>query len=160
MLTILFYTFILAFSGVLQPLRQLVTFWHFAYYVSLFTWLVSAMMSVSVHDVRVQCTAAEINTFQPPEGQTCGDYAGAFASASMAVLYNPGASKDCYFCQFSVADVYLAALNMSYSDRWRNFSLLLVYTVFNIAAFTCAFYLYSGPGLVQNMKKFLKAGAK
>lgn len=160
MLTVLFYTFILAFSGVLQPLRQLATFWHFAYYVSPFTWLVSAMMSVGVHDVPVQCAAAEINIFQPPEGQTCGDYAGAFANASMAVLYNPVASKDCQFCQFSVADVYLAALNMSYSERWRNFGLLLAYTVFNVAAFTCCFYLYSGPGLVQTMKKLLKVRTK
>lgn len=66
MLTVLFYTFILAFSGVLQPLGQLVTFWHFAYYVSPFTWLVSAMMSIGVHGVHVQCAAPEINIFQPP----------------------------------------------------------------------------------------------
>ncbi|KAJ4312514.1 hypothetical protein N0V94_007407 [Neodidymelliopsis sp. IMI 364377] len=156
MLTVLFYTFILAFSGVLQPLRQLITFWHFAYYVSPFTWLVSAMMSTGVHNVQVQCAAVEINIFQPPEGQTCGDYAGAFAEASMAVLYNPTALKDCQFCQFSVADVYLGALNMSYHNRWRNFGLLLVYTIFNIAAFTCCFYLYSGPGLVGVIKKLSK----
>lgn len=158
MLTVLFYTFILAFSGVLQPLGQLVTFWHFAYYVSPFTWLVSAMMSIGVHGVHVQCAAPEINIFQPPEGQTCGDFAGAFANASMATLYNPEANKDCQFCQFSVGDIYLAALNISYDDRWRNFGFLVIYTVFNIAAFTCGFYLYSGPGLAKTMRKFRKRG--
>ncbi|CAN9268425.1 unnamed protein product [Alternaria sp. RS040] len=157
MLTILFYTFILAFSGVLQPLSQLVGFWHFAYYVSPFTWLVSAMMSTGVHDVPVQCTAAETNVFQPPQGQTCGDYAGAFANASMAILYNPDASQDCQFCQFAVADVYLGALNMSYDDRWRNFGFLIVYTAFNVAVFTLGFYLYSGPGLGSTLKRVFKA---
>jgi ATP-binding cassette subfamily G (WHITE) protein 2 (SNQ2) len=156
MLTILFYTFILAFSGVLQPLSQLVGFWHFAYYVSPFTWLVSTMMSTGVHNAPVQCTAAETNIFQPPEGQTCGEYAGAYANASMAALYNPEASQDCQICQFAVADVYLRALNMSYDDRWRNFGFLIVYTVFNVVVFTLGFYLYSGPGLMNTLKRVFK----
>lgn len=156
MLTVLFYTFVLAFSGVLQPLRQLVTFWHFAYYVSPFTWLVSAMMSIGVHDVPVHCTATEVNIFQPPEGQTCGQYAGAFSNASMATLRNPGATQDCQFCQASVGDVYLAALNMNYDHRWRNFGFLVAYTAFNVAIFTLGFYLYSGPGLKKALQKLLR----
>lgn len=156
MITTLFYTFILAFSGVLQPLRQLVNFWHFAYYISPFTWLVSAMVSAGTHDVAVRCTVSETNIFQPPQGQTCGEYAGAFASASMAVIYNPNAEQDCQFCQFAVADMYLAAMNMSYNDRWRNFSLLIAYTAFNLAAFTGGFYLYTRPGLFKKVKDLLK----
>ncbi|OAL47624.1 ABC-transporter [Pyrenochaeta sp. DS3sAY3a] len=154
MVTILFYTFILAFSGVLQPLRQLVGFWHFAYYVSPFTWLVSALMSAGTHGVPVMCSAAETNIFQPPEGMTCGQYAGAFANATMAAIYNPESKQDCQFCQFSVADVYLAAVNISYDDRWRNFGLLLVYTAFNVVAFTAGVYFYSGPGSLKNVKAF------
>ncbi|KAH6613067.1 ABC-2 type transporter-domain-containing protein [Boeremia exigua] len=156
MLTVLLYTFVLAFSGVLQPLRQLVSFWNFAYYVSPFTWLVSAMMSIGVHDVPVQCTAMEINIFQPPAGQTCRDYAGAFANASLATLLNPEATHDCEFCQASLGDVYLAALNMSYNHRWRNFGFLVAYTVFNVAMFTFGFYLYSGPGLKKTLRKALR----
>jgi ABC-type multidrug transport system permease subunit len=73
----------------------------------------------------------------------------------MAQLLNPSAGQDCQFCQYAVADVYLAALNMSYDDRWRNFGFLIVYTVFNIAVFTLGSYLYSGPGLVKTMKGLL-----
>jgi ABC-type multidrug transport system permease subunit/ABC-type multidrug transport system ATPase subunit len=155
MLTILFYTFILAFSGVLQPLSQLVGFWHFAYYVSPFTWLVSAMFATGVHDVPVRCTQQELNIFQPPQGQTCGEYADAFVKTNMAQLLNPSASQDCEFCQIAVGDVYLAGLNMSYDDRWRNFGFLIVYVVFNIAVFTVGFYLYSGPGLVRTVKRLV-----
>ncbi|CAG5179318.1 uncharacterized protein ALTATR162_LOCUS9143 [Alternaria atra] len=156
MLIILFYTFILAFTGVLQPLQQLVGFWHFVYYVSPFTWLVSTMMSTGVHDVPVRCTVAETNIFQPPQGQTCGEYAGVFANASMVALYDPKVRQFCQFCQYAVTDVYLGALNTSYDGRWRSFCLLIVYTVFNIAIFTLDFYLYSGPRLVNTLKRSFK----
>ncbi|KAJ4289885.1 hypothetical protein N0V90_011218 [Kalmusia sp. IMI 367209] len=145
MTTILFYTFILAFSGVLQPLGQLVKFWHFAYYVSPFTWLVSALMTTGTHGVLVRCAPAEINVFQPPQGKTCGEYAGAFANSTMASIYNPDAIQDCEFCSVSVADVYLSSLNMVYGDRWRNIGLLFIYIIFNILVFTVGFYLHSGP---------------
>ncbi|KAF2021680.1 ABC-transporter [Aaosphaeria arxii CBS 175.79] len=146
MMTILFYTFILAFSGVLQPLQQLVNFWHFAYYVSPFTWLVSALMSAGVSGVRVRCAPAEINIFQPPQGTTCGEYAGTFAKMTGAAIYNLEASKDCQFCRYEVADAYLATVNMDYGDRWRNVGLLVAYICFNVCVFTLGFYLHSGPG--------------
>jgi ABC-type multidrug transport system ATPase subunit/ABC-type multidrug transport system permease subunit len=152
MLTILLYTFILAFSGVLQPLSQLVNFWHFAYYVSPFTWLVSALMFAGTHNVPVRCAPTEINIFQPPNGTTCGEYAGAFATASFAAIYNPDAMQDCEFCQLTVSDTYLASMNIFFTDRWRNVGLLVVYTVFNIIFFVIGFYLHSGQGTMARLK--------
>jgi ATP-binding cassette subfamily G (WHITE) protein 2 (SNQ2) len=114
------------------------------------------MMSTGVHDVPVRCTVAETNIFQPPQGQTCGEYAGVFANASMVALYDPKVRQFCQFCQYAVTDVYLGALNTSYDGRWRSFCLLIVYTVFNIAIFTLDFYLYSGPRLVNTLKRSFK----
>ncbi|KAF1965177.1 hypothetical protein BU23DRAFT_593783 [Bimuria novae-zelandiae CBS 107.79] len=151
MVTILFYTFILAFRGVLQPLSQLVKFWHFAYYVSPFTWLVSTFMTAGTHGVAVRCAPAEVTTFQPPEGRTCDEYAGAFANATMAVINNPEATQNCEFCSISVADAYLSSLNMDYGDRWRNIGFLTVYIVFNVLIFTAGLYLHSYP---ISLKKF------
>ncbi|KAI9834089.1 MAG: hypothetical protein M1819_003374 [Sarea resinae] len=153
MLTILFFTFILAFTGVVQPLAQLVGFWHFAYYVSPFTWLVSAIMADGVHDVPVKCAAAEVNIFQPPQGQTCGSFAGAFAEASMAAIYNPDATADCEFCRYKVADVYLAGVNMSWDDRWRNVGFLCAYIVFNTVLFFLCYYLHSEIGFPRIIEK-------
>ncbi|KAL2010264.1 hypothetical protein VTN00DRAFT_6071 [Thermoascus crustaceus] len=124
MLTILFYTFILAFTGVVQPLPQLVKFWHFAYYVSPFTYLVSAMISTATHGVPVRCAESKINVFNPPDGMTCGQY----------------------FCRFSVSDVYLAGINMFYKDRWHNFGYLCAFTAFNTVLFFTAYYLNSRVG--------------
>lgn len=146
MLTILFYTFILAFTGVVQPLPQLVKFWHFAYYVSPFTYLVSAMMSTATHGVPVRCAEPEINIFNPPDGMTCGQYAGQFAQATLAAIYNPDATENCQFCRFSVSDVFLAGVNMSYEDRWHNFGYLCAFTAFNTVLFFTAYYLNSQVG--------------
>ncbi|GME58261.1 ABC transporter-like protein [Neofusicoccum parvum] len=146
MLTILFYTFILAFSGVVQPLLQLVKFWHFAYYVSPFTWLVAALMTTGAHDVPVNCAAVEVNVFQPPDGQTCGEYASAFAAAAGGAVYNPLATADCQYCRYAVADVFLQGLNMVYADRWRNLGYLCAYTAFNVGFFFVAYYLHSEIG--------------
>ncbi|CAO2657983.1 Nn.00g072430.m01.CDS01 [Neocucurbitaria sp. VM-36] len=156
MLTTLFYTIILAFSGVLQPLSQLVKFWHFAYYASPFTWLVSAFMSVGTHEVPVRCSVAETSIFHPPNGMTCREYAGAFANASMAVIYNPDAKQDCQFCPYAVSDIYLATVNMFYDDRWRNFGVLLVYIAFNISVFFLGFYLHSGPISIKKIKDIFR----
>lgn len=143
MLTILFYAFILAFSGVLQPLGQLVGFWHFAYDVSPFTWLVSAIVTDGLHDAPVKCAPEEVNIFQPPPGMTCGQYAGAWANASLASIYNPQATSDCEFCRYSVADVYLEGVNMKYSERWRNVGILIAYIAINTVLFFSAYYLRS-----------------
>jgi len=140
MMTILFYTFILAFNGIVQPLAQLDKFWHFAYYVSPFTWLVSAIMSTGTHKVPVRCSAAEINVFQPPKGMSCGKYAGAFAKGTMAALYNPSATKNCQFCRFGVSDAYLGAANISWDDRWRNVAFMGAYIAFNISLFLITTY--------------------
>lgn len=143
MLTILFYTFILAFSGVVQPLVQLIKFWHFAYYVSPFTWLVSALMATGTHNTSVQCSAVEVNVFQPPEGKTCGEYASTFAAVAGGAVYNPQATSDCQYCRYAVADVFLQAYNMVWDDRWKNLGFLWVYTAFNVFAFFVAYWLHS-----------------
>jgi ATP-binding cassette subfamily G (WHITE) protein 2 (SNQ2) len=144
MLTILFYTFILAFSGVLVPLTQLPQFWHFAYYVSPFTWLVSALMTTGTHDVQVECSELELNVFQPPTNMTCGDYAGAFTQAIGANILNPKASQDCKFCMYAVADTYLKTIGMDYGDRWRNVGFLVVYILFNVTVFGVGFWVFNG----------------
>ncbi|KAF9637466.1 ABC transporter-like protein [Lasiodiplodia theobromae] len=166
MLTILFYTFILAFSGVVQPLVQLVKFWHFAYYVSPFTWLVSALMATGTHGVAVECSAVEVNVFQPPQGMTCGAYAAQFAAAAGGAIYNPEATSDCQYCRYAMADVFLQGFNMIWADRWRNVGYLCAYTAFNVCAFFVAYYLHSEVGFgnmagsVSRLVRFRKTGEK
>lgn len=136
----LFASFVITFNGVLQPLRQLISFWHWMYYLSPYTWLISGLMSNSVSGLKVVCSTTEINVFNPPKGQTCLDYAGAFIKHAGAI-YNPNATTACQYCRYSIGDQYLATVNMSYADRWRNLGLLCVYIIFNATMVFVAFWL-------------------
>jgi ABC-type multidrug transport system permease subunit len=136
----LFASFVITFNGVLQPLRQLTSFWHWMYYLSPFTWLISGLMSNSVSGTKIVCSSTEINVFNPPKGQKCLEYAGTFIQNAGAI-YNPNATMDCQYCRYSVADQYLASVNMSYADRWRNLGFLFAYIIFNVTMIFVAFWL-------------------
>ncbi|PLB48516.1 hypothetical protein P170DRAFT_359775 [Aspergillus steynii IBT 23096] len=154
MVTILFYTFIFAFTGVVQPLPQLVGFWHFAYYVSPFTYTVASMMSSMTHEILVKCAEGELNFFNPPSGMTCGEYAGAFVNASMATLSNPSATENCEFCQYSVSDVFLEGFNIRYSERWHHFGYLWAFIAFNVCLFFGIYYLVFQGGAAKIGRMF------
>ncbi|KAH8586012.1 brefeldin A efflux transporter Bfr1 [Bisporella sp. PMI_857] len=131
---------VITFNGVLQPLSQLVEFWHWMYYVSPFTWLISGLLSNAISGSVITCATKEINIFNPPSGQTCIEYAGAFVKVSGKIL-NPDASADCEYCRYSVADQYLESVNMAYSERWRNAGFMCAYIVFNTLMVFGGFYL-------------------
>jgi ABC-type multidrug transport system permease subunit len=138
-LTTLFASFVVLFSGVLQPFSQ-ISFWHWVYRASPYTYLIGGMISTALHGVPVVCTPLEISHFTPPSGQTCGEYASSFVQIR-GTLLNPDASDTCEYCRYKTGDEYLTSLNLDYSERWRNLGLMAVYIVFNIAlAFGC-FYI-------------------
>jgi ATP-binding cassette, subfamily G (WHITE), member 2, SNQ2 len=81
----------------------------------------------------VQCEAQETAHFNPPPNQTCASYAGAFASASTGYLLNPEATSDCQYCPYTTGDDYLATLNISADDKWRDFGIFLAFVISNWA---------------------------
>ncbi|KAI9765217.1 MAG: ATP-binding cassette transporter snq2 [Geoglossum simile] len=146
-LTTLFAAFVIMFNGVLQPISALVKFWHWMYYLSPFTWLISGLLSTALHDVAITCAPKEINVFMPPQGQTCGDYAGAFVKRMSGKILNPMATSNCEYCRFSTGDQYLATLNMRWEERWRNLGLLVAYILFNASMAFVYYYLAKVRGL-------------
>lgn len=54
-------------------------------------------------------------------------------------LSNPNATSGCRLCPVTSTDTFLGSIQLHYDDRWRNFGLMVVYTVFNIFA---ALFLY------------------
>jgi hypothetical protein len=69
--------------------------------------------------------SAHPNLLAAPDGQTCGDYAGAFAQAVGGYINNPGSTGDCQFCQYSVGDSFYRNLNITYDTRWRDFGIFV-----------------------------------
>lgn len=136
----LMFSLSLIFCGVLATPSQFPGFWIFLYRLSPFTYLVSAMLSTGVAKAPVKCSSIEFLTLQPPSGQTCLEFLGTWQNAtSGGEIRNPDATSDCQYCTIGDTDQFLSQVGISYADRWRNFGLLVVYVVFNVAM---ALFLY------------------
>lgn len=132
----------LTFCGVLQTPDALPGFWIFMYRVSPFTYWVSGIVSTQLHDRPVDCSADETSIFDPPNGQTCGDYLEPFLREAPGVLQNPEATAECRYCTLSVADQYLSGSQIYYSERWRNFGIMWAYILFNIFIAVASYYVF------------------
>lgn len=132
----------LIFNGVMQPPQALPGFWIFMYRVSFFTYWVAGMAAAMLHSRQVTCSDVELSVFQPPAGQTCGQWMESYLTTAPGTLTNPDATADCAYCQTSVADTFLAGSNIYWSQRWRNFGFLFAYIVFNIAVAVLVYWFF------------------
>lgn len=120
------------FNGVVRPYSALPVFWRYwMYYVNPSTWWIGGVLAATLHNIPVECTSSETAHFDAPPGQTCGSYAGEFASTAGGYLLNPGENQDCQYCPYSVGDQYLASLNINAGDKWRDFGIFLVFVCTN-----------------------------
>ncbi|KAJ6109197.1 hypothetical protein N7486_001431 [Penicillium sp. IBT 16267x] len=132
----------LTFNGVMQPPSALPGFWIFMYRVSPLTYLIAGVTANGLHGRAIHCSTAELSVFNPPSGMTCGDYLDPYVNAAGGQLDNPTSTSGCQYCRLSNADQYLAASNIYYSERWRNFGIGWAYIGFNICGTVLMYYMF------------------
>jgi ABC-type multidrug transport system ATPase subunit len=112
------------FCGVLVPYDTLNVFWRYwLYYLDPFTYVVQALFTLTVWDVKVKCAASELSIITPPPNQTCGSYMADFITAHSGYLNNPEALSDCEYCQYSMGSDYAKTFNInSKTYGWRGVS--------------------------------------
>ncbi|GAA5843719.1 hypothetical protein JCM11251_003474 [Rhodosporidiobolus azoricus] len=121
------------YCGVSVRPDELVGFWRsWMYPLNPFRWLVEGTMTNEMHDLEVICTQRELRVFDPPAGQTCYEWAGAYIEAATGYLTNPDATSGCEYCQYRVADEFADSYGWSFGNRWRNWGIFLAYTAFNV----------------------------
>lgn len=122
-----------SFAGVLSPPPAIPYFWR-SWLVPLnpFTRLLSGLITSALYNVPVTCQTEEYNIFPAPDGQTCGEYAGNFATAVGGYIANPSSTGDCQFCQYSVGQSFYTPLEISFDTRGRDIGIYFCYIVFNI----------------------------
>ncbi|KAL6918139.1 hypothetical protein FSHL1_009570 [Fusarium sambucinum] len=147
----------LIFCGVLAPKDTLPGFWTFMNYVSPFTYLVAGMLATGVANTDVTCADNELVPVNPPSNMTCTEYMGDYIDAIGGYFVNPDVTENCEFCTISKTNTYLAGVNIDYNDRWRNFGLLWVYIIFNMAAALFIYWLARMPKKTFKKKKAKKA---
>jgi ATP-binding cassette subfamily G (WHITE) protein 2 (PDR) len=130
------------------------------YRVSPFNYFVSAVLSTGLAGAPVHCAANEVLHLEPPSSQTCGQYLTAFAKMSGGAVLNPSARENCGYCAIASTDGFLAQIGANYSERWRNFGLMWVYIVFNIAGAVFFYWLLRVPKKKKGGKDIDKESTK
>ena len=142
MLAILMFGLSFLFSGVMQPPHALPGFWIFMWRVSPFTYYISGIGSTALHGRDVVCSKTEMSIFDPPPGQTCGQYMHDFLAAGVGTLYNHNATAGCEYCAMTTADQYLAVREIYYENRWRDYGIFWCYFIFNIFSAIALYYIF------------------
>ena len=103
--------------------------------VSPFTYIISGILSTAVADTRIFCADNEFLSFEPIDGQTCGEYMERYIETRSGYLLNPNAEDEiCRFCTQLSTNAFLASFSSYLSEAWRNFGLIWAYIVFNVCA--------------------------
>ncbi|OAQ63731.1 ABC transporter CDR4 [Purpureocillium lilacinum] len=140
------FMFCLAFCGVLAGPDALPGFWIFMYRVSPITYWISALLSTGLAHADVVCAANEYISVKPPGNDTtCMEFLGPYIKIAGGYLLNEDATNECNYCPIATTDDFLTMINASYSNRWRDFGIGMVYIVFNIAAATLLYWVIRMP---------------
>ncbi|KAH7363392.1 ABC-2 type transporter-domain-containing protein [Plectosphaerella cucumerina] len=127
-----FFVMFALFNGVVRQYSTLPVFWRYwMYWVNPSTYWIGGILAATLADTPVECAPEETALFDAPGGQTCQEYAGAFASSAGGYLLNPDATSGCQYCPFTSGSQYLETLNISADDKWRNFGIFLAFCISN-----------------------------
>lgn len=113
---------------------MLPAFWkYWMYYINPCTWWIRGVLSATLAGQPVQCAIDETAQFTPLAGQTCGQYAGTFATSAGGYLLDTAATDLCHYCPYTSGDQYLATLNTSPDEKWQDFGIFLAFVISNYA---------------------------
>ncbi|TDZ72098.1 Brefeldin A resistance protein [Colletotrichum trifolii] len=128
----LFWVLLMMFSGMLQPHAGMNGFFRpWLFWADPMRYFLGAVVSTAMDGVEVDCAPRDLAHFVPPSGRTCYQYAADFLATSPGYLVNPNGTETCDFCKYSTRSDYLDTLDYSYSDRWRNWAVLVGWCLAN-----------------------------
>lgn len=159
-IAVLLFTMALNFCGVLLYPTG---FWSFMYRVSPFTYWVSAILSAGLGRSSVVCSEAELVSFPPVAGTTCGEYMEKYISAAGGYLANANSTDMCHFCTSSKTDSFLASVHVEYGHRWRDWGIFICYLAINVIGAFLFYWLARVPkkkDRVQDESKLKSVSAK
>jgi ATP-binding cassette, subfamily G (WHITE), member 2, PDR len=133
------------FCGVLAGPDDLPGFWIFMYRVNPFTYIVDGLLATTLGRAPAYCAPNEFLVFNSPNGTSCADYMRPYIETMGGYLLDAEATGSCDYCQLDNTDQFLAGVSSYYDRRWRNFGLLWVYIMVNLAAAIVFYKLFRVP---------------
>lgn len=152
-ISMLLFTISLMFCGVLATKDAMPGFWKFMYRVSPFTYWVGGMLAVGIANAPVNCADYEMLKVPALDGMTCGEYLSGFATKNFGKVANPLSTGVCDYCRVVDTNSYLASLNISYHQRWRNLGIFMAYIAFNMIASGVIYWLARVPKSSSRVKQ-------
>ncbi|KAG0297672.1 hypothetical protein BGZ96_005336 [Linnemannia gamsii] len=133
------------FCGVVMPYASMPKFWRsWLYWLDPYHYVVEGLVTTQLYGLEVRCKDTEFSIFEPPAGQTCLQYAGAFIQRAPGYLNNGDATSGCQYCQYSNGQDFYANLNMDISHRWRNIGISCIYLVSNFVIIILGIKFFKG----------------
>ncbi|KAJ5177141.1 uncharacterized protein N7482_003018 [Penicillium canariense] len=121
------------FCGVAIPKPQMPRFWRaWLYQLDPFTRLIGGMVVTELHGRPVTCTAMELNSFQAPANETCGEYMQPFFERGGNGYLLENATQTCKYCAYKIGDQFYSAFSMDFDNRWRDLGIFIAYVGSNL----------------------------
>lgn len=130
-----FFVMVSLFNGVVRPYDQIPVFWRYwMYWINPSTWWIGGVLAATLGNFPIRCVDGETTIFNPPPNETCGSYANPLvANMGAGYITNPEATSNCGYCPYANGNEYLATLNISPNDKWRDFGIFLAFVISNWA---------------------------
>lgn len=138
--------FVAIVNGVIKPKATLPAPWSGLIYANPLYWYVRSMVGNILHDLPVRCRQEDLAIFNPPNGQTCGQYALQWAQSVGGQLLNPNANNNCEFCQYQVGDQFAATLGATWEFRWKGVGIVAGYTIGQLFLAYVAYWYFTEKG--------------
>ncbi|CAL1190688.1 unnamed protein product [Candida parapsilosis] len=94
------------------------------------------MLATGLANTSAECSSTELLTIEPPSGQSCSSYLKSYVEKAGGYIVD---TNGCQYCTIKDTNTYLASVNARYSERWRNFGLVICFIAVNIV-FTALLY--------------------
>jgi ATP-binding cassette subfamily G (WHITE) protein 2 (SNQ2) len=121
------------FCGVTIAKPQIPGFWRaWLYQLDPFTRLIGGMVVTELHDLPVDCTTIEFNSFPAPPGQSCGSYMTKFFESGGPGYIAKNATDTCQYCAYKVGDQFYEPLGFTFDHRWRDLGIFTAFIGSNL----------------------------
>ncbi|OZJ04704.1 hypothetical protein BZG36_02532 [Bifiguratus adelaidae] len=142
-----FTSILILFAGIVQPPSLMPAFWRsWMYWLDPYHYVIEGLVVNEMEGVKINCSPEDLLSINAPSGQTCHQYMVNYLSHPPGYLANPNGTGTCQFCQYSYGqDYYETTIGWSFSNRWRDFGIVIAFWAFNIMAFTFFVWLFRRP---------------
>lgn len=106
-------------NGIIIQYGNIPVIWRYTlYYINPLTYFLDGMIGATTTNVSINCAENELATFDPPPGQSCESYAGAYTEMAPGYLVNGDATSGCQYCPMSDSSSFLTGIHVYQGTGW------------------------------------------